>query len=523
MTNDAALPLAPPSSRRGWWLSAIALSVVYALSVNNQWAISPDGALYLTLGRSLAEGRGMEFNGAQWWGIPPVLPLLIAACRLAVGSNYWLVNLLLSACGVLMAWLAARTVERRGARDLAIPVFLITGFSAYLFITSTRIQTDVLFACLVALGLYGFVCAASGSSAWAAVGGALALLAAAMTRLPGLIFLVGAVAGLLLTFWRPGYVWRVLAAVLAAVVVGAVFWLWAQHIRTLAPPGAADYLEAVQIHSTTSLQILGATFLKGLRNFPTAIFAAILGQQITLWVTLWPTLLILLGFVVLAQRRQWILILPVIFYIGFLLVWGQSAVARRYLLPAMPYLVYALLVGVQTAAAWLRRHRPAPALVRPAGRTAILIVTVLCLAISLPKIGREIFWMRHPRFYGVLEHGRWQGVVDMAEYLRRQGHPETDEVVTPEGSVVHYLSGLRFAVRPIWQNHGPWDPNAIPPAIYAKAAVESGAQFVAVPTDKKEWSPAAMDRLAATGVFRTPPTSFNGLALFERLPPPGPP
>ena len=522
MTNDAALPIAPPSSRRRWWLAVAILSIVYGLGINNQWAISSDGALYLSLGRSLAEGRGMEFNGTQWWGIPPVLPLLIAACRLAVGSNYWLINLLLSVCGILTAVLAARTVERLGARGLAIPVFLITGFSAYLFITSTRIQTDVLFACLVAAALYGFVRAVNGSPLWVVLG-AVAFLAATLTRLLGLIFIVGAIAGLLLTFRRPGYVWRVFAAVLAAVVAGAVFWLWVNHIRTLAAPGTADYLEAVQIHSTISLQILGAMFLKGLWNLPTAIFSAILGQQITLWVTLWPTLLILLGFIVLMQRRQWILILPVLFYVGFLLVWGQSAVARRYLLPTMPYLVYALLVGVQTVAGWLRRPGPAPALSRPAGRTAVLVVTVLCLAISLPKIGREIFWLRHPRFYGVLEHGQWQGVVDMAEYLRRQGHPETDEVMTPEGSVVHYLSGLRFAVRPIWQNHGPWDQTAIPPAIYAKAAVESGARFVAVPTDKKEWSPAAMDRLAATGVFRAPPTSFNGLALFERLPPPGAP
>ncbi|HUU30811.1 MAG TPA: hypothetical protein VMY69_01770 [Phycisphaerae bacterium] len=153
MTNDAALPIAPPSSRRRWWLAVAILSIVYGLGINNQWAISSDGALYLSLGRSLAEGRGMEFNGTQWWGIPPVLPLLIAACRLAVGSNYWLINLLLSVCGILTAVLAARTVERLGARGLAIPVFLITGFSAYHFITSTRIQTDVHFACLVAAAL----------------------------------------------------------------------------------------------------------------------------------------------------------------------------------------------------------------------------------------------------------------------------------------------------------------------------------------------------------------------------------
>ncbi|HUU32346.1 MAG TPA: hypothetical protein VMY69_09645, partial [Phycisphaerae bacterium] len=318
-----------------------------------------------------------------------------------------------------------------------------------------------------------------------------------------------------------GYRWRALAAGVTTIAVAAVVWTWASRIRTLADAGTGDYLESAWKQGAALLTASG--ILEGLWNLPKAAFSAIVGQQLSTWITLLPMLIVILGLLVLARRGTWTLILPVVFYIGFLIVWGSGAVARRYLLPAMPYLVYALLVGVQTVATWLQCNRPAPALVRPAGRTAILIVTVLCLAISLPKIGREIFWLRHPRFYGVLEHGQWQGVVDMAEYLRRQGHPETDEVMTPEGSVVHYLSGLRFAVRPIWQNYGPWDPNAIPPAIYAKAAVESGARFVAVPTDKKEWSPAAMDRLAATGVFRTPPTSFNGLALFERLPPPGAP
>ena len=520
MTNDAALPIAPPSSRRRWWLAVAILSIVYGLGINNQWAISSDGALYLSLGRSLAEGRGMEFNGAQWWGIPPAIPLLVAGCRLLAGPGYWLINLLLSVCGILTTVLAARTVERLGARGLALPVFLVTGFSAHLFIASTRIQTDVLFACLVAAGLYGFVRAAGGSPLWLILGAA-ALLAATLTRLFGLIFFVGAIAGLLLTFRQPGYRRRVLAAVVTAITVATAVWFWTSRIRTLADAGTSDYLESAWKHGVALLT--ASRILEGLWNLPKAAFSAILGQQITLWVTLWPTLLILLGFVVLAQRRQWILILPVIFYIGFLLVWGQSAVARRYLLPAMPYLVYALLVGVQTAAAWLRRHRPAPALVRPAGRTAILIVTVLCLAISLPKIGREIFWMRHPRFYGVLEHGRWQGVVDMAEYLRRQGHPETDWVITPEGPIVHYLSRLRITTDLLYGQYEPWNPSTIPPSVFAKAVAETGTRFVAVPTDKKEWSPAAMDRLAATGVFRTPPTSFNGLALFERLPPPGPP
>jgi 4-amino-4-deoxy-L-arabinose transferase-like glycosyltransferase len=187
-----------PPSRRAWVAAILALCAIYALGLNNQWAISPDGALYLTLGRSLAEGRGMEFNGSLWWSIPPVLPMLIAACRYVAGDGYWLINLVLSACGVGAAVVAARTVKRLGAADLALPVLLVTGLSAYLFITATRIQTDVLFTLLVALGLYGFVRGATDSPWWMLFGGATMILAT-LARLPGGLFLAGGVAGLALS------------------------------------------------------------------------------------------------------------------------------------------------------------------------------------------------------------------------------------------------------------------------------------------------------------------------------------
>jgi hypothetical protein len=71
------------------------VAALYLVGLNDFWAITPDSGLYMSLGRSLVEGRGMEFNGEQWSGIFPVVPLLIAGCRWLVGSHVWLINLVM--------------------------------------------------------------------------------------------------------------------------------------------------------------------------------------------------------------------------------------------------------------------------------------------------------------------------------------------------------------------------------------------------------------------------------------------
>jgi len=45
--------------RRKLFLSLI---VIYLLGINAQWRIEPDSALYLTVGRNLAEGHGYTFS-----------------------------------------------------------------------------------------------------------------------------------------------------------------------------------------------------------------------------------------------------------------------------------------------------------------------------------------------------------------------------------------------------------------------------------------------------------------------------
>ncbi|MCX5683842.1 MAG: glycosyltransferase family 39 protein [Planctomycetota bacterium] len=516
-----AIRTGQPPSRRAWGAAILALCALYALGLNNQWAISPDGALYLTLGRSLAEGRGMEFNGVHWWSLPPILPLLIAACRTVAGDGYWLINLVLSACAVGAAVAAARIVRRLGAADLALPVLLATGLSAYLFITATRIQTDVLFTLLAALGLYGFVRGAAGSPWWVIFGGA-AMLLATLTRLQGGLFLAGGLAGLALSLRRTRGVRRIAALAAVVAVAAAVLWYWTAYVRTQADVGAGDYTVVLSEHAETffslhRLENIGA----GLALLPSSVFAAIFGQPLSSWLMLGPLLIVLLGLATLARRGQWIIVLPVVLNIGLLILLGGSAVARRYILPVMPYLVYALLVGTQVAVAWIRRRQPAGG--AAAGRVAAIVVAAACVGISLPKIAREIYWMRSPDFYAAYDRGTWQSIVQASQYLREHGRAEIDVVMGPDHSVVHYLSRLRIFTQVLEPGLGTWKPATIPPELFVKTAVASPARFVLIPTDAPDWSEEAAAKFAASGAFEppvligvTPAKPTGALAIYTR-------
>jgi hypothetical protein len=218
----------------------------------------------------------------------------------------------------------------------------------------------------------------------------------------------------------------------------------------------------------------------------------------------------------MARRGQWVILIPVALYVGFLLFWGAGAVARRYFLPAMPYLVYAFLAGVASIASWWRRRPPDAAVPgRPVGRTAVIVAGILCIAISVPKIAREVYWARSPDFYLAYENGKWNDVIETARYLRREGRPKVDTLMGPQSTVLHYLTGLRMETALLAPGYVPWDPASGPPRVFAEAAARGPARFVVVPTVPQEWSREALAAMEAGGAF-DPPVTFGRLAVFKR-------
>jgi len=519
----------PVQARR--WLPAIVLAIalLYALAVNGQWAIRPDSGLYLALGRSLAEGRGMAFNGRQTWGIPPLLPALIAGCRLLAGRHdLWLLNGLLSLSAVGAALAAMGIVNRltqslpdRTRVQLIVGTLLVVGLSARLFADATRILTDVPFAFLFLLSVYAFVRSRDGHWAWCLLGTA-AMMAATATRLASLMLFPSMVLAVVLAWGRPGYRKRLLATLFSAALVAAAFGLWLWGVRGQADPGTADYFQGIE---RRALGILHPEhwrrMLEGLAHLPEALAGALTDQKMY-GVNLAPTALIAIGGGVAAWRRQWIVVLPLVGYIGFLIAWGaEAAVAARYLLPVMPLIAYLLLLGAQwtagAAVRWVRSGKVR----RAAPRAAATAAVVVCLAVSLPKNVRHIYWARHPDFYRVYEHGEWEEIINLSRALRRRGRPGTDVVATPEYTVVHYLTRLRVVTRPLWKKEGKafgmWNAEAIPPAVFAEQAAGGDFRFLVVPTDQEPWSRAALEAIARTGAFGRP-EPYGNLALLERVP-----
>ena len=529
MTTMPTGPGRDPKERRHAILVFAALAILYLLTLNNQWAIEPDSAVYLTLGRSIAEGRGMEYNGAPAWGVPPVLPLLIAGSRLLFGPAYWPINLAISLFGLGTAFLAYLTVRRLasevGAADvrLALAALLITGSSARLLIDSTRILTDVPCTFFVALGLYAFVRARQGHWAWC-WGGVGAMLLATAARLPAGVILVGLIVGLALEFRREGYRRHLLATLagMVGVAAGALAWWFLVRGRAI---GGPDYF--VTIFERFLFSKLGRwiQLAEGPFRLPGALCEAITGQELQ-WFNVVPTALILFGLWRAARRGQWVLVCPVLAYVAFLLWLGGSAVAPRYLLPVMPMLVYALVVGTVELAARVRRRSAVAAPERTARRrrTVLTIVTVFCVAVSLPKAVREVVRMRQPDFYETFERGKWKGNVELGQYLaslRESGLAgPTDRVLAPASAIVHYFSGLRTDSE-IWYPEAdrflgygsPWSPTD-----FAKLAAAGPWRFVVLPTNEGAWSEDAVREIEATGAFRLPPERFRGLVLYARLP-----
>ncbi|MGB2938008.1 MAG: phospholipid carrier-dependent glycosyltransferase [Phycisphaerae bacterium] len=501
----------------------------YLAGLNNHWAVKSDSGLYLALGRSLAEGRGMEFNGKQEWGIPPVVPLLIAGCWLLVGDQYWLINLAMSLFGlgvVVLTYLTAKRLSAGLPEDLrpglALGVVLIVGTSARLFIDSTRILTDVPFTFFVMLGMYAFVRGRGGYWAWYLLGSA-ALLLATLTRLPGLFFFGGVFVAVLVEPRREGYAKRLVAMLAGGALLAVGFLLWNHFLRSRSDPGTIDYVQEVSLQQFNLLRpSRWAEIGQALRNFPTALCGSIVGQKLH-YFNLLPAAVLLVGVWPMARYKQLRVLFPLLAYVGFLIAYSPAAVAARYFLPVMPLLVYGLLLGIQTLTGWFKKR---PALATGAGRRnavrhgwGIIVVVGICLAISVPKAVREIYWMRYPRFYEVFDGGRWQGYMDLGVHLRRRSQAKTDRVLAPKAAIVHYLSRVPTDTCFQWKNQAIGHFHDLPPAEFAEAAADGPYRFIVVPTDKGGWSEAAMRRLGEKGLFGSP-SLFEGLAVYERLPAP---
>jgi len=512
-------------TKRTGILVGMAIVLLFLVGVNDRWAVKGDSAYYLSLGRSLAEGRGMEFMGQRHWAVPPVTPVLIAACRLLVGDAFWLINLIMTLFGlgvVALAYLMVREWQA-GLPDAVRPglllgTLLVVGTSARLYIDATRILTDVPFTLLVTLGVWACVRGRRAHWGWFVLACA-AFLAATLTRLVGVLFLLGSLVAVLLESDRRRRRRLLPLTVGVALFVGAGLLVWNVWLRSRMDPGTLDYMSAASpggFLPTTAQkwQDIGLA----LARVPSALCGSLVGQKAP-YVNLVPTALVACGLWTMLRKRQWVVPLVTFCYVVPLVLYTSGAIAPRYFLPLLPLSAYALLVGVQTLSLRLGRRRAAPEARRPVGSgpTLALRVTVaLAMAVSLPKVAREVYWMRHPRFDEVFDGGRWLPYREMAATLRRRGNPQADRALAPKAPVVHYLTGLAADGLVGWQGEMYAHWTELLPGEFVQAAAAGPYRFVIVPTDAGPWSAGVLSAMEDCGVF-VPVERRGDLALYERV------
>lgn len=507
-------------SRITWafWVTLL-IAAAYLVAVNDQWAITRDSALYLGLGRSLAEGHGMEFDGRQWWGIPPLAPMLIAGCRLIVGDHFWLINLVMTGLALgaiyvtyLLARLLGDDLPESWRDGLPTATVLVVGLSARLFIDATHIMTDVPFLFFSLLGLYGMIRAVRHHWGWAGLGTA-SLCLATSARLLGVLFVVAAGLMLLLHLRERGVGRRPAAALALLCLPVATTAAWFFLVRPHQNEGTIDYVSPLSVEASAAVN--GdklAEIGQSLTRVPEAMCGALVGQKMPRFgVNLAPTALIVVGVVVLAWRRKFDLLVFCVPYLAFLVVYTPGAVAARYFLPVMPLLAYFLLVGTQAVAMPLVSRL---GLIRRQARwrfAGLVVLAGLCLAISLPRVGRQIYWMRHPDFYAVFDRGDWQDYVQCSQYIRGRQPGSQARVLSTESPVVLYLTGLnapeKLCRREIVEE---------PPEAFLGLAADPACRFVLAPDCYHAWSEAVTAGLAASGRYDLPPRQFGSVAVYER-------
>jgi 4-amino-4-deoxy-L-arabinose transferase-like glycosyltransferase len=233
------------------------VAVLYLACVNNRWAPLPDAALYLGLGRSLAEGVGYRFNGEVSTWVTPGLPLLIAAGNLLFGVQYWFPALLMALSALAAFALMYATLARLVEPWSAFAVTLATALS-FLFLRYTQVVlTDVPFGALFWGTLYAVARylvtsgasnrgdaehaerAPAGRTGWLVLAAVLSAVGI-FVRAPGALLLGPAALGLAFDRSLSGVRRRRLmaagAVLAAALLTLGAFYLVARHLDDETPP-----------------------------------------------------------------------------------------------------------------------------------------------------------------------------------------------------------------------------------------------------------------------------------------------
>ena len=400
--GDPALPSAPapqPPDLPGRLLAFVdrhrrklfaAVLALYLLAFNGQWRLDADSALYLTIGRNLAEGRGYTYHGLPHTLAYPGMPWLFAGLfRLFGGAALAAADVVMLGCGLAALALTYRLFLLHAGRPTAVLITVALALSRTFFRYSFELLSDMPFLMGVSAFLAGceavfYRRADDGAPRfrWYDVALLVGGLAVAVVTRPTMWALLAAVVVVLaLSLFRRPLRWTWLAggaavAAAAAVTVGVTFHrlggdyervfldamnnpgevtrvMFRRNLPEVLHPGAAEAVFGVDWGHLKRGNVLPLGAIPSLLSIAAGV--ALIRRRL-LW-GVWVAMSVVMMLVTLVEVRYFLQVLPLLLYGWWLmLVAADRALAARLgsrlpWLTAAPVVVFASMVGVNAGRA----------------------------------------------------------------------------------------------------------------------------------------------------------------------------
>ncbi|HET9441554.1 MAG TPA: hypothetical protein VFO52_15365 [Longimicrobiales bacterium] len=449
------------------WL-IIALVLVHVVFAHLVMQPAPhtggDNAGYRALAKSILE-RGTYQDlydpaEAPHTQYPPVFPLVLAAASL-IGLKSWLQLKYLivgfSALGVAFTYL---WIRRRGRPELAFAVALLLAVSPGVLDLSHWVLSDVPFWGMTMAAVWAWDRLRPGDYKLLVVAAVLTTLAY-LTRSAGLPLLLAAAAWL---GWHKR--WRQLALFLLIIAPFAFWWWWRARTQ-----GGVDYVGQfwfVNPYDPAQGRIgFGELLLRmkdnGAKYISWHLPVLLFGVQRYVPLSIIIVLLGAYGWIA-RMRKPCVSELFLPLYIGLLLIWPAVWSGERFLLPALPFILYYAGDGLVRL---LRMAAPATARLVPAAATGMMVLLGLPQLAQATQISGECMSLyRAGDKYACLPP-QWTDFAAIAE-LTPQLLPDSSAVLSRKPRTFYILSGVPSRTYPLTAE----------PDSFFRTARDAGARYV---------------------------------------------
>jgi hypothetical protein len=405
----------------------------FCLIVNNSWRVTPDSALYMVLGKSLATGQGYVFNGEPHTYVPPGYPMILAGTAKLLGDHFLSYRIIMALFGLLAAGLGYFFIYRMCGPDTALLAGGLFAVNHVLLDNATLTLSDVPFAFFV------FVCLNAVLSLSVQENRVIRIaLAGILTGLPPLLRINGlgvppAAAVFLFCTWKDMKPLRRCLWITVFLLLSlAPFLLW-QIWKASFPVSVSEgtYWDGISRQFGDQVQVVSSALIGYITELTYALTDANIRTGILELVIMAVTVL---GAVIAFRRGERLLVpLTVIQFVGLLL----STAGSRYLIFLIPFLYLFLALGIVQLTKWISRISK-----RPIQPFLILIDCFIVLAVT--NCTHNLITIYHCRT--ALEKNGAQSERSIpffttARWLKT--HAPNARVLTTHSRSIHYLSGCR--------------------------------------------------------------------------------